>query len=591
MLAAFQRRLFSTAGEPGLANLADRAQIWLGPLSEAWQARNAELGISPLADVLVDAITSLDNYDLRPTDVRLRPPSGGKVPVGVVSKFTRALIEYLAEGDDAAERKALESLAGAGHSLGRFEFELGFRAALAEFLIEQRDYDLAVAAINENLKAHSTCPYSEHILYRALLKQKEAGTLTDAPSIGLHDMSDRFCDQPFVALSTLSARSTEGGDASWKAALHACRCPAMLPYPIAGFPSNLTEGQESEDVWNGPEVQEIRRSIHDGDFTYCNRKLCFLLVNDSLPRKDEVTDPVLRDIIDNKRTHISTPPRLVLLAHDAACNLACPSCRTELITTKNEARQEMDSFADRIILPLLDGAKVDLWVAGDGDPFGSKHYRRLLSKLDPVRNGGVRLFLQTNGLLLTPKEWDSLSSIHNLITGVCVSIDAAEPATYEDVRRPGKWSTITANMDLLASLRRAGKISYLNISMVVQKKNYEQIPAFVELGQHWAADNIQFIKLYGHTDDYQSNAVVDESHPEHQRFLEVLKHPILRSKEVDLFNIASYLDAPAGQDNAPCKVVSINDNNAAPAPVEAPAERSTFWELLFPKRKKRAATN
>lgn len=602
MLSNLQRQFYSTAGEAGLVDLVGRAQIWLEPLGEAWRARNDENGISRLAGVLIDAITAVDRVDLRPFEVRLRPTTIGPVPVGVICKMTRALVEHLAQGDNSAERTALEALAAAGPSCGSLEFELAFRAALAEFLIEGGDYDLALAAIDQNL-ALGLNEYSQHLLYRALSKQKQLGVIADSPRIGLDDLSDRFCEQPFVAIAT----RPPDGDSHGKPTLFACWCPGMLPYPLSRRP----EGDSgAEDIWNGPEIQELRRSILDGDYTYCSRMLCARTLNATLEKKDDITDPVLRDIIDNHRTHIETAPRYIMLAHDKSCNIACPSCRIDIITARNEARIVMDEVVDQHILPLLQGANTYMCVSGDGDPFASKHYRRLLQNLDPVRNKGLKLHLQTNGLLFTRTEWKSLSHIHPLIWGVNVSIDAADAETYEDVRRPGKWETLSANMEFLADLRRSGEISFLCICFVVQAKNFEQMPAFVQLGQRWSVDRVLFSRLFptlsgsSNPADFNANAITDDRHPKHARFLEVLNHPIMGSKEVDLTTIASYRDSPSCGDDAPCSLVAIDEHDlgALVQPpsmsvavdeaevvtlAEAPSRKRTFWRSLLRRREKR----
>lgn len=552
MLSTLQRHLYSNAGESGIIDLLGRAQIWLEPLTDTWRSRNETEGFSRLFNILVDAITELDSFDLRPQQIRLRPFTDGEVPVGVICKLARALVEYLAAGDELVERNALESLTVAGRSCLRPpEFERGFRAALAEFLIDEGNYDLAAAMMDENLLARSLCPYSQRLLYLALLKQKQAGVITGSPRIALDDFSDRFCEQPFETISTCppSMSAPVGGES--KPLSFGCSCAGMVPYPLAG--SRPDGDDRIEDIWNGPEAQEIRRSILEGDFTYCNRMLCDRLLNGSLPKRDDITNNVLRDIIDNKRTRISSAPRTILLAHDVSCNLACPSCRTKVLTVKNDARKEMDRFVDQIILPLMQDAEVDLHVAGDGDPMSSKHYRKLLHSLDPIRHRGVCLIIHSNGLLITPKEWASLSHVHHLIKGISISIDAAEPETYEDLRRPGKWSTLTKNMEFLANLRRAGNISFLGVNFVVQRKNYEQMPAFVELGHHWSVDRVLFSRLFHtlHADssssaEFKANAVTDDRHCDHTRFLQVLKHPILRSEKVDLFNITSYLGSLSG---------------------------------------------
>lgn len=561
-LPSFQRHLHSSAGESGLSELLDRAEKWFGPLTDAWQSKDHAEGDSRLFNVLAEAITALDSFDLRPREIRLRPMTravDGGVPLGVICKLARSFIEFLAAGNSLAERNALESLAMVRGLPGRSIFEQGFRAALAELLFEDGAYDLALISIDANLKVQPNCPYSQHLLYRVLSKQKQAGAITGSPRIGLDDLSDRFCEHPFRTITT----SSLGGNDGSGIALYACHCSSMLPYPFAGWSSDSEE--KIEEIWNGTEIQEVRRSILEGDFTYCSRSVCPYILNGSLPRRSEITDPALRDIIDNHRTRVPFGPRIIFLAHDVSCNLACPSCRAKVMTVKNDARERMDSFVEKMIMPLMQDADINLFVSTDGDPIGSKHYRKLLHGLDPIRHRGVSLTLQSNGLLLTPREWESLYHIHPIIKCVGVSIDAAEATTYEDLRRPGKWKTLTENMEFLASLRRLGKIPFLYICFVVQKKNFEQMPAFVELGQHWSVDRVVFGKLLPQVhpkssdwSEFEENAVVEENHPDHSSFLQVLKHPILKSTEVDLLNVASYLNVSSRTDVHPV----ISETNA-----------------------------
>ena len=602
MRKLFQHHLYSSAGAAWLDALADRAEGRLGQLADAWRTRHEAEGFARLLDALSDAITALDSPDLRTPQIRLRPISSGEVPVSVTCKLARAFVEHLAGGDKRVARDALEALAAAAQARPNIVCEMGFRAALAELFAEDGDYDRAVAAIEANLAVQSACPYSQYLLHQTLLKRKRAGLIANSSRVCLDDLSDRFCERPFTTILTVpsSLGASKGGDA--EPALHACDCAGMLPYPLGGTQSEGGDG--AGDLWNGREAQEIRRSILEGEFTYCAPLVCPYIVKGNLPRRDEVTDPVMRDIIANKRTHLATAPRRLSLAHDVSCNIACPTCRSEIMTVKNSAREVMDRFIDRTILPLLRDATVDLIVSGDGDPIASKHYRRLLHNLDPVRHNGVGVYLVSNGLLITPKEWESLSHVHHLIKGILISIDAAEAATYEDVRRPGKWDTLTANMDFIANLRRTGAISYFVITFVVQKKNFEQMPAFVELGHRWSVDRVLFSKLFGilhaeslDADELRANAVVDEDHPDHARLLEVLRHPILRSKEVDLFNIAPNLSATAvvdpgvsPLDAAPTMAVVIEETALSE---DAPAnpKKRPFWKSLLRRGEKSASLN
>lgn len=573
MQFAFQRHLYSSAGEAGLEDLSKRLEIWIGPLGDAWRSRNGTNGLSHFFDVLTDVIAAVDRPDLRTPEVRLRPTTDGDIPSGVICKLARALIEALTSHEKSAAIETIEGLAGEARLRGRVDFEQGFGAALAELLIEEGELDRAIDVINANLFVRSSSPYSQYLLYQALRKQKQSGFVAESSRVCLDDLSDRFCEQPFITLLTLSGRDK-------KPDTFACNCAAMLPYPLDAFSQDGDD--KNENLWNGPAVQEIRRSILDGEFAYCGPLICPYLINGSLPKREEVTDPVMREIIDNNWTHISSAPRRISLGHDDSCNIACPSCRSEIITAKNDARDVMDRFVDRNILPLMQDAVVELYVSGDGDPIGSKHYRRLLHNLDPIRHSRVSLYLQSNGLLITPKEWESLSHVQPLIKGMIVSIDAAERETYEDVRRPGKWDTLVGNMGFIADLRRNGVISFLCINFVVQKKNFEQMPAFVDLGLNWSVDRILFSKMFytpraGMRDyiEYRANAVTDNDHPDHQRLLEVLRHPILRSKQVDLFNIGASL-SPSSDPAAPTSGAEVLPNVAVAASELEPRKEIIF---------------
>ncbi len=531
MRSALQRHLHSIAGEQGLADLLGRLEKWSCLFADAWKAPDGAEGVLPLRRALAEAIADVDRPDLATARIRLRPATDGEVPAGVACALTRAIVEHLAAGDARAERDALEALAAGQGAQPLSTEEYGFCLANAEILFEDGQLDRAISVIDEILATNSLTPYLQQILYRALLKQKEAGQITASPRVSLVDLKTRFCDHPFTTLLT-----NKGRDATPN--VHLCNCPDFLPYPVNPL------RDDSGDLWNGPVAQEIRRSILDGDFSYCSPLMCPYLLRGTLPKRDEVDDPAMRDIIDNRRTVISSAASRISLGHDDSCNIACPSCRTEILTVRNSARQRMDTFVDRHIVPLMENTKVTLFLSADGDPIGSKHYRRLLHGLDAKKHAGVQVYLKSNGLLITPREWEDLSKVHPMIKGMIISIDAAERETYEYLRRPGKWETITSNMDFIAGLRRSGAIWWLGINFVVQKKNYEQMPAFVELGQRWSADRVTFSKLFytpraGSFDifNYKDNAIAEEDHPDYRKFLNVLQHPIMREKIVELFNV------------------------------------------------------
>src|SRR5574337_685764 len=102
-------------------------------------------------------------------------------------------------------------------------------------------------------------------------------------------------------------------------------CPSWLNTSIGNL-----RYQSAEQVWNSKEAQEIRRSILDGSFKYCDHSKCPFLQTIIKPveRVEDVTDEDLRMVIEKKLTILPYGPREINCSYDKSCNLSCPTCRT-----------------------------------------------------------------------------------------------------------------------------------------------------------------------------------------------------------------------------------------------------------------------
>lgn len=534
------RHLSSAAGTGGIHALALRiAEIW-DALLKPWGDNDwARFGA-----LLEHYVKEIDSPDLHAKELTLRcdAPNGARAfDLNVCAEIFLSVVESMALFDPSIVYKRAKEI----HDASAIDVSGGtgdvIRLALLKLQIHHRDYEEAIKTANESLSIACWCPYSNHYLLVATTESRAAGNVVDVRSIP-NDLATRFCPEPFLSVVS-TPNDRECADAFPN--LFACSCPAQLPYRI----SRDDADQDFASVWNGETIREIRRSIHDGDYRYCNKLLCPRIVNGDLPKKSDIADPYLRDIIDGRKTIVSRGPTKVNLAHDRSCNLACPSCRTRIISINNEGREALRSFKERVLLPLIEDVDVSLVIASDGDPFFSKHYRSILHGLDPVRHARVRLTILTNGQLFTAREWERFSSIQPLFEKVSISIDAATAETYEDVRRPGKWATLMDNIAFVSSLRREGKLAWVSINFVVQAKNYREMPEFIRLGQRWGFDQITFIRpgasgvFVG--DVFDANNVCDARHPEYEDMLAVLRDPIFKSREVARYTIQSLLDAAA----------------------------------------------
>lgn len=466
-------------------------------------------------DALLQACQRVDSGDVWHRAARLR----SYVDVSVQAKTVRAFADYLSPrkafaGDPAnVTALLLEERPDSRPSL----------LAHAELLIERQHLDEAIAVIQRALRVQAVCPSAQQLLSRAYNAQRENGIRAGDPDGTNYDLSDKFCPMPFTHLAT-----------GFKGDAFACCCPAWVPFPVG----NVLNAPSADAVWNSDVAAEIRRSVHDGDFSYCSRTLCPYIAAQKLPAKAEITDPLLRRYIDERSVILEEVPQMVQLNHDPTCNLACPSCRTEIITAKAEEQDVYAESARRVILPLLRKVNGQSYISGGGEVFASKHYRSILAALNRKEYPDLYLYLITNGQLATAERWRQFPDLPEMIDILSVSIDAARAETYERLRRPGKWPILLKNLKLIAEMRRSGSIRRFEINFVVQEENYREIPEFVELGIRLGVDSIWLQRLtnYG---AYAGGAfakadVTSPGHPNHAELLDILRSPVMSHPAINM---------------------------------------------------------
>ena len=366
-------------------------------------------------------------------------------------------------------------------------------------------------------------------------------TNSDIPDF---DTAGFFCSQPFTNLEV----NTRG---------EVRTCCAYWMNQTLG---NITF-DETENVLNSDTAQDIRKSILDGSFSYCNKKTCPRIQSipkggdGILQRIEDIEDQHLLDIIKNKETKIDSI-KYVNFLWDLSCNLRCPSCRVStILNTKGEAYENSLQIQNKILdyaLPL-DGDLI-FNITGSGDPFGSKVFRDFLTSFDGNKHPNVVINLQTNGVMFTENMWERMSLCHDNISTVLISIDAATEETYNKVRVGGKWDILMKNIEMVDELRRCGEIDRLRLDFVVQRQNYREMPQAVELAQSLlGVDGIYFAILtdWGtwSRDEYKWHAVWMQDNEMHEDFIRVLDNDIFEDKKVDLGNVRHYYELSRGKND------------------------------------------
>lgn len=233
------------------------------------------------------------------------------------------------------------------------------------------------------------------------------------------------------------------------------------------------------ELWQNEKALAIRRSIFDGSFRFCDR--CVYLPGPWRAIVPTTEFSVVPDRI----------PKLTI-AYDQTCNLLCPTCRS-----KPRHSPQADTITDRLLSSgFLDD--VDrLKFLGSGEPFSAPTFWRFVREFPWAKRPDLRVKLHTNARLLTPSRWEKLLDVRERVDEVFVSIDAATPETYAQ-NRPGvnrddrdAFSVLVENLHFISSL----KLKRFVLGFVVQRNNYQEMPAFVDLGRVVGASAVRFTKL------------------------------------------------------------------------------------------------
>jgi MoaA/NifB/PqqE/SkfB family radical SAM enzyme len=347
-----------------------------------------------------------------------------------------------------------------------------------------------------------------------------------------------FCSRPF---KWFEVQRNELGD------VYLC-CPSWLETSVG----NLRR-QSVEEIWNGEKAQDIRRSILDGSFRYCNRSTCPFLqaVAEPVQRVEEVADDDLKLVIAGGLVRLPYGPREINCCHDRSCNLSCPSCRTSIIMER-DMKQEILEIQGKIKTEALKDAQC-LYLTGSGDPFASPFFREWLQTMRREDLPNLqRIHLHTNALMWTPRMWATLDhDVQRLITSAEISVDAATPATYAVNRRPGNFDKLLENLAFIRTLRKQGPLRWVGLSMVVQENNFVEMPEFVRLGRRYHVDRVSFGRLTNwgtySDEEFHRRAIHFPTHPRHEEFLESLHAEILSDPDVFLGNLAELRQQEVGQ--------------------------------------------
>jgi MoaA/NifB/PqqE/SkfB family radical SAM enzyme len=213
---------------------------------------------------------------------------------------------------------------------------------------------------------------------------------------------------------------------------------------------------------------------------------------------------------------------------DRSCNLKCPSCREQVIIEKQSDKiQQQIKIFEEIRQWALDNPKVHLTLipVGSGEVFASHSALEFLKSLQDYPLDNLKLHLTSNGTLIK-KNQQLIFNLKHLITNWSISVDAATPETYAQVRG-GNWNDLIDGLDLIQEMRISPVFKFC-----IQKNNYHEIEQFAELAVKYQAKSISYQKLmdWGHWDIqwWHDQNVFDRTRPSFEQALTSLQIVINR---------------------------------------------------------------
>jgi MoaA/NifB/PqqE/SkfB family radical SAM enzyme len=246
---------------------------------------------------------------------------------------------------------------------------------------------------------------------------------------------------------------------------------------------HLPEGASVYDSFNSQEAKDVRDSMIDGSYRYCDENQCPYLkmfkngTAAPIYHKDKLSED-LKERVERHKKGLEIKPTVVQFSMDRTCNLKCPSCRLDLIVADSHKIKQVKAHIQEIEDTYADSIKT-LYITGTGDPFVSVGFRDFLRNFDKSKYPNLdTIHLHTNATKWNKEMWESMPNVHEFVHSAEISIDAATKYTYEnETRIGGDWDELIENLHFISKLPNLKRVK---TSFVVQDTNYKEMKLFYD---------------------------------------------------------------------------------------------------------------
>ncbi len=316
-------------------------------------------------------------------------------------------------------------------------------------------------------------------------------------------------------LNKLNFRNTDG-------AIVGC------PWTEDGYFGNIFE-QSFDEIYHGERANKYRERLWAQDYSKCLKAHCPYCAKDTV-------DSVLVDVDE-----VPKYPNRLDLSFENVCNYNCPSCTVHCMMEANKGTdlEKKSQYIEDQIRPLLPHIKF-ISANGFGELFVSKHTLNILADWKPLApKEECTVILETNGSLFNAENFKKIENLGQYYLWVIVTVMSFDEHVYQacsGTKLP--ITTIEANLRYIKSLREQGIINYLQLTTVVQERNFRTLPELIKrFIEEFGADEVRLRSYtpWGRFDKATEwfSDVTNPYHPYHEEWLEVRKDPIFKHPKVD----------------------------------------------------------
>jgi pyrroloquinoline quinone biosynthesis protein E len=165
------------------------------------------------------------------------------------------------------------------------------------------------------------------------------------------------------------------------------------------------------------------------------------------------------------------------------CNLRCSMCQL-MAWTKPRRDMPFEDFK-RIVAQFPGLARIKL--QGMGEPLLNKAFFDMVRW---ARRRDIRVRTDTNGTLIDRVGARELATCG--LEAIGVSVDSADPAVYNEIRRGADFHRVTDNVRALLAARNGRRRPLVRLRMVGMRRNVDGLRGMIGLTRELGADELTF---------------------------------------------------------------------------------------------------